>query len=121
MTSKDIGKRIDQLLEERGWSVYELIAKSGVSEATAYNTRNGNTIPRTDILERICTGFGISLGQFFTDDGTFDKSIDFTTEERDLIEVHRCLDAEDRASVKGYAMGLAKNKKKKRKKRTPKS
>lgn len=62
-------ERIRQLLEERGWTVYKLSKLSGVSQSTLSNMFNRNNDPSIGTLEDICNAFGITLSQFFADEG----------------------------------------------------
>ena len=53
-------KKIDDLMKEHNWSDYKLSVESGL-----------NTIPSIPTLEAICSAFGITLSQFFQEDGRF--------------------------------------------------
>lgn len=107
MTTADIPERIKQLMLQKDWSRYELMRQSGVAKTTLYKTIAGESIPGVDILQKICDGFGISVKDFFSPEKEFVPHVDYTTEERELIEIHRSLNAEQRASVLGYARGIA--------------
>ena len=61
----DAKARIRELMQERGWSEYRLAIASGLSQSTVANIFNRNTTPSVATLESICTGFGITLSQFF--------------------------------------------------------
>jgi transcriptional regulator with XRE-family HTH domain len=61
--------KIKQLLQERKWSVYKLSKLSGVSQSTLSNMFNRNNAPSISTLEDICKAFGITLSQFFADEG----------------------------------------------------
>ena len=63
----DTHKRLRQLLEERGWTEYRLSKECGLSESTLANIFRRNTVPSISTLEAICSGFGITLSQFFAD------------------------------------------------------
>ena len=64
----DVIQRIDMLMKERNWSEYKLAAMSGLSSSTIANMHRRNTVPSISTLEAICSAFGISLAQFFTED-----------------------------------------------------
>lgn len=64
----DVINRIDMLMKERGWSNYKLSSESGLSSSTIANIHRRNTVPSISTLESICTAFGITLAQFFTED-----------------------------------------------------
>lgn len=65
----DVQVRITQLLEDRKWSLYRLSKESGVPQSTLSNLFSRNNAPTIGTLEDICKGFGISLSQFFAEEG----------------------------------------------------
>lgn len=84
--------RIRQLLEERGWTEYRLSKESGLAQTTISNIFKRNTEPTIPTLEAICTGFGITLAQFFSDGTT----VELTREQRDLFDRWVSLTAEQK-------------------------
>lgn len=65
---KAIIKRIDNLLLEKGWKTSELIRRSGVHQTTMTEIRTGRTKnPQIDTVDKIATGFGMTLAEFFQD------------------------------------------------------
>ena len=64
-------KKIDDLMKEHNWSDYKLSVESGLSTSTIANIHRRNTIPSIPTLEAICSAFGITLSQFFQEDGRF--------------------------------------------------
>lgn len=101
----DVHKRLQQLLNERGWTEYRLSKKCGLSESTLANIFRRNTMPSITTLEAICNGFGITLSQFFAEDemveltpelkNLFDKWIALTLEQKDAV--YRMVDAFDKS------------------------
>ena len=63
----DVLKRINQLRLERGWSIYRLSVKSGISQSTLTNMFNRETLPSITTLSLICDAFGISMAEFFSE------------------------------------------------------
>lgn len=63
----DVHKKLQKLLDERGWTKYQLSKHCGLSEATIANIYRRNTMPSIPTLEAICHGFGITLSQFFSE------------------------------------------------------
>lgn len=63
----DVIKRIDDLMRERQWSDYKLAMESGLSSSTIANIHRRNTVPSVPTLEAICSAFGITLAQFFSE------------------------------------------------------
>lgn len=79
----DVIKRIDELMKERNWSNYKLAAESGLSSSTIANIYRRNTTPSISTLEAICSAFGITLAQFFTEDS---YTVQLNGEQRDLFQ-----------------------------------
>lgn len=78
----DVIKRIDNLMKERQWSDYKLALESGLSTSTIANIHRRNTIPSITTLEAICSAFGITLAQFFSDD---DSKVKLNEEQKELF------------------------------------
>ena len=78
----DVIKRIDMLMQERNWSDYKLSAESGLSSSTIANIHRRNTVPSISTLESICSAFGITLAQFFTENS---NTVQLNTEQQDLF------------------------------------
>lgn len=79
----DVIKRIDTLMKERNWSDYKLSTESGLSSSTIANIHRRNTVPSISTLESICSAFGITLAQFFTEDN---HTVQLNSEQQDLFE-----------------------------------
>ena len=63
----DIHNKLQHLLDERGWTRYQLAKRCGLSESTIANIFRRNTMPSIGTLESICDAFGITLSQFFAE------------------------------------------------------
>ena len=63
----DVHEKLQQLLDERVWTKYQLARKCGLSDATIANIFRRNTMPSIPTLEAICHGYGITLSQFFAE------------------------------------------------------
>lgn len=84
----DVIKRIDDLMKERQWSDYKLAAESGLSSSTIANIHRRNTVPSISTLEAICSAFGITLSQFFSDSSL---TVQLNSEQLDLFNHWICL------------------------------
>lgn len=84
----DVIKRIDELMKERQWSDYKLAAESGLSSSTIANIHRRNTVPSISTLESICSAFGITLAQFFSDNSF---TVQLNSEQLDLFNRWICL------------------------------
>lgn len=78
----DTHERLRQLLNEHGWSEYKLAKRCGLSESTVANIFRRNTVPSIATLETICSGFGITMSQFFAEG----DMIEITPELKELFE-----------------------------------
>lgn len=62
----DVIVRIEELMEQRGWSVYELARRSGLPQSTLSNLFNRRNLPTISTLEQVCGTMGVTLAEFFT-------------------------------------------------------
>ena len=88
----DVHKRLRQLLNERGWSEYRLSKECGLSESTLANIFRRNTMPSISTLDAICSGFGITISQFFADG----EMVEMTSELKTLFDSWVNLTAEQK-------------------------
>ena len=79
--------RLQQLMDERGWTMYRLAKESGLTESTIANIYRRNAMPSITTLEMICQGFGITLAQFFADE----EMVELTPELKAVFENWRSL------------------------------
>lgn len=70
----DTQARLQQLLQERGWTEYKLSKECGLAQSTIGNIFRRNTLPSIATLETICNGFGITMSQFFAEGETVELS-----------------------------------------------
>lgn len=78
----DTHARLQQLLQERGWTEYKLARECGLAQSTIGNIFRRNTVPSVSTLETICKGFGITLSQFFADE----NMVELTPELKELFD-----------------------------------
>ena len=88
-------KKINKLRIDRGWSVYRLSVESGVTQSTLTNMFNRETQPTISTLQALCEAFGITMSEFFSDEG----SSALTPEELELIGCFRCMDSSTKQSI----------------------
>ncbi len=110
MTVEEVLGRVDELCKERGWSHYTLAKESKMATSSVYNMFKRKTIPKVETLEKVCDGFQITLGEFFSPE---DRRGDLTVDDRLLLEVVHRLPQAERRVLKAYADGLEKAAKKK--------
>ena len=80
---KDVLTEITRLRLKRKWSEYELAQHSGLSQSTISTWYRKNQIPTIQTLEKFCSGFGITLSQFFA---TGEDAISLTKEQKELLD-----------------------------------
>ena len=88
----DAKQRIRDLMNERGWSEYRLAIASGLSQSTVANIFNRNTTPSVATLESICSGFGISLSQFFAEN----NMVELSEEQKEMFAAWASLTAKQK-------------------------
>ncbi|MCU6720584.1 helix-turn-helix domain-containing protein [Porcipelethomonas ammoniilytica] len=89
-------ERIRKLLNGRNWSMYKLLKASGVSQSTLSNMFSRNNDPSISTLEDICKAFGITLSQFFANEG---ELVVLTKEQSEMLEKWSSLSAEQKSSL----------------------
>ena len=80
---KDILATITTYREERGWTEYQLAEKSGLPQSTISSWYRKNMIPTIPSLEKICTAFGITLSQLFSEEN---DTVSLTDSQKKLLE-----------------------------------
>ena len=88
--------RIRRLMEERHWTEYRLAKESGLSQSTIANIFKRNNVPTLSTLESICSAFGISLAQFFSEG---EDPVPLTEEQRELLTKWATLSAEQKETL----------------------
>ena len=94
-------KRIENLLKERGWSIYQLSKISGVAQSTISNLLYQNKSTNLFTIERLCAAFDISLSEFFDEN---DKRCQ--TEEDELLRLYQSLSADSRDALLNFLKTL---------------
>ena len=75
--------RITQLRLERKWSEYELAKYSNITQSTISTWYRENQLPTIKSLDKICSGCGITLSQFFAENG---DAISLTPKQREMLD-----------------------------------
>lgn len=84
----DINKKIIELCNERGWSIYTLSLEACLTQSTLNSMLQRGNPPKIETLQCICDAFGITLAQFFLDDEQIEI---LTSKEKELISLFRKL------------------------------
>ena len=91
----DTLKKLQELLNGKGWTAYRLAKNCNLSESTIANIFRRNTVPSIATLEAICSGFGISMSQFFSEN----DMVELTPELKRLFEGWALLSPEQKKAV----------------------
>ncbi len=102
MEAYEIIGKIESLRKERGWTYYRLAEEACLSQTTLLNMRARGTLPSVTTLAGICSAFGITLADFFSEDGGERLSSD----ERALVLSYRKLNYANKRAVKNLIDNL---------------
>ena len=91
----DVKARLQQLMDERGWTIYRVAKEANIPWSTVRNMFKRNTDPSIATLESICRGMGMTLPQFFD----VDNQMGLTEEQRKLIKQWGTLKERDKKLV----------------------
>ena len=92
----DTLERIKYHMQIRNWSEYRLAKESGLSQSTVANLFRRNTLPSIPTLEIICSSFGITLSQFFSED---ENNTLLSEEQIELLKAWSVLSAKKRKAL----------------------
>lgn len=100
--------RIQELCNQRGWTLYKLAQESGIAYSSLNNIFIRNTQPTIPTLEKICNGFKIKLSDFFADESTNStlKSYVLSEDEEQLITNYRSVPKESKKIMKEFSTFL---------------
>ncbi len=93
----DVKERIKSLMEEKEWSEYRLAKEAELPQSTISHLFKRNNAPTFPTIEAICRAFGITLAQFFADDG---EAIALSSEQKEVLLLWGTLSDEQKQSVK---------------------
>jgi transcriptional regulator with XRE-family HTH domain len=66
----DVGKRVIELREQKGWSQYKLYKLAVIGQTTLSEIESGKKVPTVTTLAKICNALEVSLSDFFSEDET---------------------------------------------------
>ena len=103
MEDFDAIARIEELCRARGWTYYRLAKESDMTYSTLNTMLHKTSAPSIPSLIKICSGFGITLSQFFSNS---DESVYLTGEQKELLQLWDKLDAPNRELTSVYMHAL---------------
>lgn len=89
-------ERIAHYRDQKGWSEYQLAVKSGLTQSTISSWYRKDLLPSISSLEKICTAFGITLSQFFSES---ESPYALTDVQRQLLEASTSLSEEQQLAL----------------------
>lgn len=107
MITEDVYKRMKELLDERNWTLYKLASVCNLPHSSLYNLKSRNYLPSLTTLDIICTGFGITICDFFIFSSPVQCDSYLTIEEMHFLEIFRSLPKKHREVLLAYAAGLS--------------
>lgn len=63
----DVGKRVTELREQKGWSQYKLYKLADIGQTTLSDIESSKKVPTVTTLAKICNALEISLSDFFAE------------------------------------------------------
>ena len=64
----NVGKRITEYRQARGWTVNRLANMAGISQSYLRELELGNKQPTVEYLGYVCDALGVTLAEFFTEE-----------------------------------------------------
>lgn len=93
----DVQKRIHQLMEARGWTEYKLAKAADLSQSTVSHLFKRNNAPTYSTMKAVCRAFGITMAQFFAEEG---EPVVLTPEQQEWLRLWGTLNNEQRQIIK---------------------
>lgn len=93
---KDILETINELRQQRGWTEYQLAERSGLPQSTISSWYRKNLVPTVSSLEKICSAYGITLSQLFSEG---DSPVSLTDSQKKLLNVWSKLNPEQQSVI----------------------
>ena len=91
----DVRARLQQLMDEREWTIYRLAKEADIPWSTIRNMFKRGTEPSLSTLESLCEAFGVTLTQFFD----AENEMGLSAEQQRLLQQWSRLRDRDRRMV----------------------
>lgn len=92
----DIIDKIKAITLEKGWTIYQLSNEAGIGQSTLTNMFTRRTLPSVTTLTKLCEAFGITLSQFFREEG---EQNELSVLETELVNAYRQLPHDKQISL----------------------
>ncbi len=101
----EYGKRLKQLREAKEYSIYRLSKDSDISQGHISDLENGKNQPTIETLKKLLTPMGITLSEFFNEDGEVSVLND---REKEIVTSFRMMNDENAALYLQLGKALSK-------------
>ncbi len=101
----DVCQRLEQLMNERGLNMYSLAKRSHLSWNTIKNIYSRKSTPTVQTLLMLCEGLGITMMQFFDEEGS-GESLRLTAEQREVLHQFSTLRDEEKKVIRDMMTAL---------------
>ena len=91
----ELNERLKYFRKAKKMSIYKLSQETGISQGHISDLENGRNQPTIETLKRLIVPLGISLSEFFNEDGEISV---LTDKEKELVEQYRTL-PDDKAEL----------------------
>lgn len=112
ITIDQIIDRINELLEYKHWTLYKLAQEADISTSSLNNIYNRKSFPSLPTLSKICSGFEISLSEFFNFEENPLRHPDYDESEERIINKYRSISNRKKEVLVAYLDGLCNAQKK---------
>ena len=92
----DVLKRIRDLMDEYGWTEYRLAENAEMDSSTLNVMFRRKSMPTVQTLEKITAAFGITMAQFFSEEGA---PVVLTPEQKRALDAWNVLSPQQKDAV----------------------
>ena len=93
----DVQEHIRDLMRIKDWSEYRLAKEAKLPQSTVSHLFKRNNAPTYPTIEAICKAFGVTVAQFFADEG---DSVVLMPEQKELLVLWGTLTDEQRQIIR---------------------
>lgn len=102
-----VQKRIRKLMDQMGWSEYKLAKAANLPQSTISHMFKRNNAPTYPTIEAICGAFGITISQFFADEG---EPVILSEEQSNLLSLWGTLSEAQKKIIYGTMVEFLRDK-----------
>ena len=105
-TENYVSYKISDLCKQNKMSAYKLSQITGISQSVLSGITKNKRMPTLITLEKICSAFGITLAQFFTEDN---PAVELSDEQKELLSLWASMNYDEKRCVKALMKILKAN------------